>query len=172
MDPIGFFHIAFQIPWQRQTQLVWAFLMPDPHLHICDRYIVLFKTGRIWLFDPSGLFQYIKRFPCFVQLLAGLLSRLWWKLSVPQISFMCFFLIIPVRILFQSQLFIMMAFIVADIPEFGSRITHMPYDIGIFLTDLYGCFMWQQHSSSSFNHCADRASHSILNQYDLLWCSI
>ena len=99
-----------------------------------------------YLFDPSGLFQDIKRSPDFVQLLAGLLRCRWRKLFIPQISFICFFLIIPVRILFQSQFFIMMAFIIADIPEFWGCITHMPYDIGIFLTDLYGCFMWQQHS--------------------------
>ena len=36
-------------------------------------------------------------------------------------------------------LFIMMPFIVADIPEFGSCITHMPYDIGIFRPDFYRC---------------------------------
>ena len=148
MDPVGFFHIAFQILWQGQPQLVWAFLMPDSHLHVSDRYIVLFKTGRIWIFDPSGLFQDIKRFPCFIQLLAGLLRCLWRKLFIPQISLMCFFLVIPVRIPFQSQFFIMMAFIVADIPEFGSRITHMPYNVRIFRTDLYGCFMWQQHLHS------------------------
>jgi DNA-binding response OmpR family regulator len=35
--------------------------MPDPHLHVCDWYIILFKTGRIWIFDPSSLFQDIKR---------------------------------------------------------------------------------------------------------------
>jgi hypothetical protein len=52
---------------------------------------------------------------------------------------MCFFLIIPVRILFQSQFFIMMAFIVADIPEFGSCITHMSYNVGIFRPDFYRC---------------------------------
>ena len=150
MDPVSFFHIAFQIFWQRQTQLIWTFLMPDPHLHVCNRDIVLFKTGRIWSFDSSGLFQDIKRFPCLVQLLAGLLRCLWRKLFIPQIFFMCFFLIIPVRILFQSQFFIMMAFIVADIPEFGSCITHMPYDIGIFRPDLYRCSVWQQHSSSPF----------------------
>jgi len=32
-----------------------------------------------------------------------------------------------------------MPFIVADIPEFGSCITHMPYDIGIFRPDFYRC---------------------------------
>ena len=148
MDPICFFHVAFQFFWQRQPHPVWAFLMPEPHLHVCDRYISLFKTGWIWIFDPSGLFQDIKGSPCFVQLLAGLLCCLWRKLFIPQISFMCFFLVIPVRILFQSQLFIMVTFVVTDIPEFGCCITHMPYDIGIFLTDLYGCFMWQQHLHS------------------------
>ena len=91
MDPIGFFYMVFQILWQRQVQLVWAFLMLDPHLHVCDRYISLFKTGWIWNFDPSGLFQDIKRSPGFVQLLAGLLRCLWRKLFIPQISFMCFF---------------------------------------------------------------------------------
>ena len=43
-----------------------------------------------------------------------------------------FFLIIPVRILFSPQIFIMTTFIVANIPEFGCYITHMHYDIGIF----------------------------------------
>lgn len=172
MDPVCFFHIDFQILWQRQPQLVWTFLMPDPHLHVCNRYILLFKTGRIWFFDPSGLFQDIKRFPCFIQLFADFLRCLWRKLSVPEISFMCFFLIVLVRILFQSQFFIMMTFIVADILEFGSCITHMPYDIGIFRPDFYRCSMRQQHSSPPSYTIADGNLHSTLNQYDLLWCSI
>ena len=162
MDPVGFFHIDLQILWQRQPQLVWTFLMPDPHLHVCDWYVVLFKTGRIWIFNPSGLFQDIKRFPRFIQLLAGLLRCLWRKLSVPQISFMRFFLIIPVRILFQSQFFIMMTFVVADISEFGSCITHMPYDIGIFWPDLYRCSVWQQHSSFSLQTVMRTSIHSPL----------
>jgi len=37
------------------------------------------------------------------------------------------------------RLFIMMPFIVADIPDFGSYITHMPCDIGIFRPDFYRC---------------------------------
>mgnify|MGYP006936323764 CR=1 FL=1 len=137
MNPISFFHIAFQILWQRQPQLIGAFLVPDSHLHVSDRYIVLFKSRRIWIFDSNGLFKNIKWFPGFIQLLAGLLRCLGWKLSIPQISFMRFLLIIPVRILLQLQFFISTAFIVADIPEFGSRICPIILEYsGRILTDV------------------------------------
>ena len=79
--------------------------MPNSHLHVSDRYIVLFKSRRIWRFDPAGLFKGIKWFPGFIQLLAGLLRCLGWKLSIPQISFMRFLLIIPVRWRWSCSLF-------------------------------------------------------------------
>ena len=42
---------------------------------------------------------------------------------------------------FPVPVFIMTPFVVIDISEFGGCITHMPYDIRIFLTVPYGCFM-------------------------------
>ena len=64
MDPVGFFHIARSLAETAAACL--NLLMPDPHLHVCDWYVVLFKTGRIWIFDPSCLFQDIKRFNKFI----------------------------------------------------------------------------------------------------------
>ena len=89
----------------------------------------------------AGSFQGVKRFPCFIQQLADFLGCLRWKLFIPQILSMGFFLIIPVRVFLHSHFFVMLTFVITDIPELGCRITHMSDDVCIFLTDLYGCFL-------------------------------
>ena len=50
----------------------------------------------------------------------------------------------------MCQLILTISFIVADIPEFGSSITHMPYNIRIFRPDIDRCSVRQQHFPSPF----------------------
>ena len=69
------------------------------------------------------------------------LGSLGWELFIPQILFMGFFLIVPVRILHHPCFFVMLTLVITDIPELGCCITHMPDEVRIFPADLYGCFL-------------------------------
>ena len=114
-------------------QSIWSLCEGNPPLHSAFSCKV---SGYV-----SMILDILFLFPIAVHTIQTALGRSLYENIFPMkdISFMCFFLIIPVRILFQSQFFIMMPFVVADIPEFGCCITHMPYDIGIFRPDFYRC---------------------------------
>ena len=107
--------------------------MHDSHLHIGNGDTFLFKPRWSGILNPSGSFQGVKRFPCFIQQLADFLGSLGRELFIPQILFMGFFLIIPVRILFHPCFFVMLTLVITDIPELGCCIAHMPDEVRIFL---------------------------------------
>ena len=115
--------------------------MHDPHLHIGNGDTFLLKPRRSGSLDPPGSFQGIERLPCLVQQLADFLGSLGRELFIPQILFMGFFLIVPVRILLHPCFFVMLTLVITDIPELGCCIAHMPDEVRIFPADLYGCFL-------------------------------
>ena len=116
---------------------------PAPKASTLDltSHTFLLKPRRSGSLDPPGSFQGIKRLPCLVQQPADFLGGLGRELFIPQILFMGFFLIVPVRILLHPCFFVMLTLVITDIPELGCCITHMPDEVRIFPADLYGCFL-------------------------------
>ena len=80
------------------------------------------SSGMSVITDPPGSFQGIERLPCLVQQPADFLGSLGRELFIPQILFMGFFLIVPVRILLHPCFFVMLTLVITDIPELGKGI--------------------------------------------------
>ena len=125
MDPVCFFHSSFSDPLAETASWSEPFSCRIPICMYVTGILPCLKQGGFGSLIPP-VFQDIKDFHALSSCLQVSCAVCDGSCLYHRFPLCVFFDNTSQDIFFQSQLFIMMPFIVADIPEFGSYITLCP----------------------------------------------